>query len=56
MFVSVGNGLETIIDSGRIPGLEIFLEPSVLIPIAGLSALALVPVAYKRLRGRSSRG
>ncbi len=52
VFVSVGNGLETIIDGGRIPGLEIFLEPSVLIPIAGLSVLAMVPVVYKRLRGR----
>ena len=52
VFVSVGNGLETIIDAGRVPGLEIFLEPSVLIPIAGLSALALVPVVYKRFRGR----
>jgi len=56
VFVSVGNGLETIIDAGRIPGLEIFLEPSVLIPIAGLSALALVPVVYKRLRRRGRRG
>lgn len=56
VFVSVGNGLETIIDRGGIPGVEIFLEPSVLIPIAGLAALALVPVIYKRLRGRPRRG
>ncbi len=50
VFVSVGNGLETIIDRGQIPGLEIFLEPSVLVPIVGLAALALVPIAYKRMR------
>lgn len=56
VFVSVGNGLETIIDRGQIPGLEIFLEPSVLIPIAGLSVLALLPVVYKRLRGRRPPG
>lgn len=56
VFVSVGNGLETIIDRGQIPGIEIFLEPSVLIPIAGLAVLALLPVVYKRLRRRSERG
>lgn len=56
VFVSVGNGLDTIIDQGRLPGIEIFLEPSVLIPLAGLTLLALVPVAYKRLRGRIGPG
>lgn len=56
VFVSVGNGLETIIDRGQIPGIEIFLEPSVLIPIAGLAVLALLPVIYKRLRARPERG
>jgi uncharacterized membrane protein YdjX (TVP38/TMEM64 family) len=55
VFVSVGNGLETIIDRGQLPGLEIFLEPSVLMPIVGLAALALVPVVYKRLRNRPPR-
>lgn len=56
VFVSVGNGLETIIDRGQVPGLEVFMEPSVLVPIAGLAALALVPVVYKRLRGRPPQG
>lgn len=56
VFVSVGNGLERVIDAGRVPGLEIFLEPEVLAPIAGLTALALLPVAYKWLRRRASRG
>lgn len=50
VFVSVGNGLETVIDQGQVPGLEVFLDPAVSLPIAGLAALALLPVAYKRLR------
>lgn len=53
VFVSIGNGLEAIFEQGQIPGLEIFLEPAVLLPLAGLTVLALLPVAYKRLRGRS---
>ena len=50
VFVSVGNGLDTVLARGEVPGPGIFLEPGVLIPIAGLALLALVPVLYKRLR------
>lgn len=50
VFVSVGNGLDTVFARGEVPGLGIFLDPGVLIPIAGLTLLSLVPVAYKRLR------
>lgn len=50
VFVSVGNGLDTVFSRGEVPGLGIFLEPGVLIPIAGLTLLSLVPVLYKRLR------
>ena len=51
VFVSVGNGLDTVFERGEVPGLGIFLEPGVLIPIVGLTMLSLVPVLYKRLRG-----
>lgn len=51
VFVSVGNGLDTVLARGEVPGLGIFLEPGILIPIAGLTVLSLVPVIYKRLRG-----
>ncbi|EDP67032.1 mercuric reductase [alpha proteobacterium BAL199] len=53
VFVSVGNGLETLIDQGQMPGLEVFMQPAVLIPLAGLTLLSLVPVIYKRLRSPS---
>ncbi|MCR9175150.1 MAG: TVP38/TMEM64 family protein [Alphaproteobacteria bacterium] len=50
VFVSIGNGLDALVDQGSAPGLGVFLEPSVLIPIAGLILLSLLPVVYKRLR------
>jgi uncharacterized membrane protein YdjX (TVP38/TMEM64 family) len=56
VFVSVGNGIEAVIDQGGVPGLEIFLEPAVFLPLAGLTLLALLPVGYKQLRSRFGWG
>lgn len=56
VFVSVGNGIEAVIDQGQTPGLEIFLEPAVFMPLAGLTLLALLPVGYKQLRSRFGWG
>ncbi len=50
VFVSIGNGLDALVDEGRAPGLDVFLEPGVLVPIVGLIVLSLVPVIYKRVR------
>lgn len=50
VFVSVGNGLDTVFARGELPGAGIFLEPGVLIPIAGLTVLSLIPVIYKHFR------
>jgi uncharacterized membrane protein YdjX (TVP38/TMEM64 family) len=50
VFVSVGNGLDAVFARGEVPGAGIFLEPSVLLPIAGLTALSLIPVIYKRFK------
>ncbi len=50
VFVSVGNGVDAIFARGEVPGVSILLEPSVLLPIAGLALLSLVPVIYKRFR------
>ena len=44
VFVSIGNGLDALVDQGHAPGLGVFLEPGVLVPIAGLIVLSLVPV------------
>ncbi|MCR9071903.1 MAG: TVP38/TMEM64 family protein [Alphaproteobacteria bacterium] len=50
VFVSVGNGLDTVFSQGEVPGVGIFLEPGVLLPIAGLALLSLIPVVYRRFR------
>jgi uncharacterized membrane protein YdjX (TVP38/TMEM64 family) len=52
VYASVGNGLEAVIDAGDEPDLGIILEPAILLPILGLAALALLPVAYRKLKGR----
>lgn len=51
VYASVGNGLGAVFEAGGTPDLGIIFAPEVLLPILGLAALALVPVAYKRLRG-----
>ena len=50
VFVSVGNGVDAVFARGDVPGLATLLEPSVILPIAGLALLSLVPVIYKRFR------
>ena len=50
VYTSVGNGLGAVFDSGAEPDLGLILEPEILLPILGLSALALIPVIYRRFR------
>ena len=49
IYASLGNGLGGLVEE---PDLAIIFKPSLLIPITGLALLALVPVAYKRWRGK----
>ncbi len=55
VYTSVGNGLGAVFDSGGEPDLGLILEPEILLPILGLSLLALVPVAYRRFRRSPAR-
>lgn len=51
-FVSAGNGLGAVIETGgevKLSGL--FTQPEILTPIIALSLLALIPIAYRVLRG-----
>jgi uncharacterized membrane protein YdjX (TVP38/TMEM64 family) len=50
VFASVGSGVGAVFDSGAKPDLKILFTAPVLLPIIGLSVLALVPVVYKRLK------
>jgi uncharacterized membrane protein YdjX (TVP38/TMEM64 family) len=50
VYASVGSGLGAVFDAGAKPHLGILFTPPILLPILGLCVLALVPVAYKRLK------
>lgn len=51
VFAWIGSGIGAVFDAGGAvdPG-AILLQPNVIGPLLGLAALALIPVAYKRLR------
>lgn len=51
VYASVGAGLGAVFDRGGEPDLGLILEPRVLLPLLGLAALALVPVAWRRRKG-----
>lgn len=48
VFVSVGRGFDHILAAGQTPDLSVLGSPSILIPLAGLGALALLPIVHKR--------
>jgi len=53
VFASVGNGLGAVFDSGQTPDLGVLAKPQILLPLIGLALLALIPVVYRRWKGRS---
>jgi uncharacterized membrane protein YdjX (TVP38/TMEM64 family) len=52
VYASLGNGLGAVLDAGERPDLEFVFKPVVLIPILALAVLALLPVVYKKIKGR----
>jgi len=52
VFASLGNGLGVILDAGDEPDLGILLRLDVLLPLLALAVLALLPVAYKKIKAR----
>ncbi len=52
VYCSLGNGLGALIEKGEQPDLGIIFQPSVLTPIVGLAVLSIIPVVYKKIRGR----
>jgi uncharacterized membrane protein YdjX (TVP38/TMEM64 family) len=52
VYTSVGAGLSEVFARGETPDLGIIFEPQILLPLLGLSALALLPVVIKAVRGR----
>jgi uncharacterized membrane protein YdjX (TVP38/TMEM64 family) len=57
VYAGVGDGLGVLLEEGQRPDLGLILRPQILLPLLGLALLALLPVAYKRLRhGRRDDG
>jgi len=52
VYASLGNGLDALIAAGQTPNLGIIFEPTIFAPLLGLALLSLLPVAYKKWRGR----
>jgi uncharacterized membrane protein YdjX (TVP38/TMEM64 family) len=50
VYASVGNGLGAVFEAGGTPDLGIIFRPEIILPIVGLAVLALLPVAYKKIK------
>jgi uncharacterized membrane protein YdjX (TVP38/TMEM64 family) len=54
VFASVGAGLGSIFDAGEAFSARGILTPQILTALVGLAVLALIPVAYKKIKARSA--
>lgn len=52
VYVSVGNGLDTLFQTGQTPDLGIIFKPAILLPLLGLAILSLIPVIFKKWQGK----
>lgn len=52
VYSSVGAGLGEVFARGETPNFGLIFEPHILLPILGLSALSLMPIAIKALTGK----
>jgi uncharacterized membrane protein YdjX (TVP38/TMEM64 family) len=50
IYISVGNGLNKIFETGGTPNFNIIFTPAILLPLIGLAALSLVPIIYRKIR------
>lgn len=54
VYASVGAGVGALFDRGQVPDLGIIFEWSILGPLLGLSALALLPVIHRRFKKKDA--
>ncbi len=52
LFAHLGSGLGDLLQAGLPIGPASFMRPEIVLPLAGLSALALLPVAYRTWQAR----
>lgn len=50
VFASIGAGLGSVLAQGGRPNLSLILRPAILLPLLGLAALSLLPIAVRRWR------
>ena len=55
IYVSVGNGLNTLFESDATCDPRAMVSAELLLPLLGLAVLSLLPIVYKKLRGVSPR-
>ena len=55
VFASVGAGIGSVLDSGEDFSPSSVLTPQIVVALVGLAVLALLPVAYRKLKARSAR-
>jgi uncharacterized membrane protein YdjX (TVP38/TMEM64 family) len=55
VFASIGAGLGGVLEAGGHPDIGVIFSPRILLPLAGLAALSLLPVLWRRWR-RSRHG
>ncbi len=53
IYVMVGNSLNTVFQTNQQPNLHIIFAPSIFLPLIGLALLALLPVIYKKWKGKN---
>jgi len=56
VYAHVGAGLGAVFESGSEPDLGVIFQPAVLLPILGLAALSLAPIAYQKFKGQKLKG
>ncbi|MDE0149479.1 MAG: TVP38/TMEM64 family protein [Rhodospirillaceae bacterium] len=56
VYVSLGNGIGALLESGRSPDLGIIFRAEILLPLVGLAILSMLPVVYKRYQRRKAGG
>jgi uncharacterized membrane protein YdjX (TVP38/TMEM64 family) len=52
IYASVGNSLNHLFEQGQTPDLKIIFSPEFLLPLLALAVLSLMPVFYKKMKGR----
>ena len=55
VYAGIGNGVGDLIVAGQHPDHYVIFRPGILLPLIGLGALSLLPVAYKRWQLRRRR-